>query len=205
MAREVLDLLQLKPGGIYVDATVGLGGHSQAILERIQPGGLLIGIDRDKESLEKAQVRLKPFAESLRLFHDNYKNLPLILNNLAIRPVDGILDRSGSVLLSAPLAGTRLQLSIGCHAGYAHGPHAAMDRGGPGQHHVRRANWQTLFTVMARSGFRAASPRPSSRNAKRRRSPAALSWQRSSAVFIESAAIRRFIRRPGRSRPCESL
>jgi len=91
MAGEALQLLQLKPGGIYVDATVGLGGHAQAILERIQPGGLLIGVDRDKESLEKAQARLKPFADSLRLFHDNYKNLPLILNNLAIRPVDGIL------------------------------------------------------------------------------------------------------------------
>jgi 16S rRNA (cytosine1402-N4)-methyltransferase len=55
------------------------------------PGGLLIGIDRDKESLEKAHARLKSFADSMRLFHDNYKNLPLILNNLANRPVDGIL------------------------------------------------------------------------------------------------------------------
>jgi 16S rRNA (cytosine1402-N4)-methyltransferase len=91
MAKEVLDLLQCNPGGVYVDATVGLGGHSLAILERIQPGGLLVGIDRDKESLEKAQVRLRPFADSVRLFHDNYKNLPLILNNLATKPVDGIL------------------------------------------------------------------------------------------------------------------
>jgi 16S rRNA (cytosine1402-N4)-methyltransferase len=91
MAKEALDLLQCKPGGIYVDATVGLGGHSLAILERIQPGGLLVGIDRDKESLEKAQARLKPFADSVRLFHDNFKNLPLILNNLATKPVDGIL------------------------------------------------------------------------------------------------------------------
>ncbi len=91
MRNEVLDLFQCKPGGIYVDATVGLGGHSQGILERIQPGGLLIGIDRDRESLDKAQVRLKPFSGSYRLLHDNFKNLPLILNNLATRPVDGIL------------------------------------------------------------------------------------------------------------------
>ncbi|MBN1569288.1 MAG: 16S rRNA (cytosine(1402)-N(4))-methyltransferase RsmH [Acidobacteria bacterium] len=91
MPIEVLDLLQCKPGGIYVDATVGLGGHSLSILERIQPGGMLVGIDRDKESLEKAQVRLKPFGDSVRLFHENFKNLPLILNNLAIKPVDGIL------------------------------------------------------------------------------------------------------------------
>jgi 16S rRNA (cytosine1402-N4)-methyltransferase len=91
MAKEALDFLQCRPGGIYVDATVGLGGHSQSILERIQPGGMLVGIDRDKESLEKAQARLKSFVDSVRLFHENYKNLPLILNNLNNKPVDGIL------------------------------------------------------------------------------------------------------------------
>ena len=56
MQKEALDLLRCRPGGIYVDATVGLGGHAQGILERIRPGGLLIGIDRDKESLEKLWV-----------------------------------------------------------------------------------------------------------------------------------------------------
>jgi len=91
MLREVIEFLQCKPGGIYVDGTVGLGGHSLAILQKIQPKGLLIGIDRDKESLEKAEERLKPFADSIRLVHDNYKNLPLILNNLDMEPVDGIL------------------------------------------------------------------------------------------------------------------
>ncbi len=91
MPKEVLDLLRCKPGGTYVDATIGLGGHAEAILEKIQPGGLLIGIDRDKESLEKVQARLKPFGDSVRLLHDNYKNLPLILNNTAGRAVDGIL------------------------------------------------------------------------------------------------------------------
>jgi 16S rRNA (cytosine1402-N4)-methyltransferase len=91
MQKEVLDLLQCRPGGIYVDATVGLGGHSQAILERIRPGGTLIGIDRDKEALESAQARLTSAPGGFRLLHDNYKNLPLILNNLAAGPVDGIL------------------------------------------------------------------------------------------------------------------
>jgi 16S rRNA (cytosine1402-N4)-methyltransferase len=91
MRNVALELLRCEPGGIYVDATVGLGGHSLGILERIQPGGLLVGIDRDKESLEKAEGRLKDYPNSYRLFHDNYKNLPLILNNLALKPVDGIL------------------------------------------------------------------------------------------------------------------
>lgn len=91
MLEEAIESLQCRPGGIYVDGTVGLGGHSLAILRKIQPQGLLIGIDRDRESLEKANERLKPFADSLRLVHDNYKNLPLILNNMDVGPVDGIL------------------------------------------------------------------------------------------------------------------
>jgi len=91
MKSEALDFLHCKPGGVYVDATIGLGGHAQGILEKILPGGLLVGIDRDKESLEKAQDRLKQFSGACRLLHDNFKNLPLILNNLAVRPVDGIL------------------------------------------------------------------------------------------------------------------
>ncbi len=111
MPKEVLDLLQCKPGGIYVDATVGLGGHSQSILEKILPGGTLIGIDRDKESLEKASTRLKSFSGSCRLLHDNYKNLPLILNNLAVKPVDGILIDLGvsSYQLLSPERGFSFQ------------------------------------------------------------------------------------------------
>jgi 16S rRNA (cytosine1402-N4)-methyltransferase len=114
MAKEALDLLQCKPGGIYVDATVGLGGHSQAILEKIQPGGMLIGIDRDKESIEKAYARLKPFGEGFRLFHDNYKNLPLILNNLAVNSVDGILLDLGvsSYQLLSPERGFSFQADV---------------------------------------------------------------------------------------------
>ena len=91
MLKEVIESLQCRPGGIYVDGTMGLGGHALAILQKIQPKGMLIGIDRDKESLDTAGERLKPFADSIRLVHDNYKNMPLILNNLAVGPVDGIL------------------------------------------------------------------------------------------------------------------
>jgi 16S rRNA (cytosine1402-N4)-methyltransferase len=107
MLNEVLDLLNCRPGGIFVDATVGLGGHSLSILEKIQPGGFLLGIDRDKESLEKASARLAAYSDSHRLLHENYKNLPLILNNLAIGPVDGILLDMGvsSYQLTSPERG----------------------------------------------------------------------------------------------------
>jgi 16S rRNA (cytosine1402-N4)-methyltransferase len=113
MSKEVLDLLQCKPGGIYVDGTVGLGGHAQAILEKIQPDGMLIGLDRDKESLEKAQNRLKSFAGNCRLFHDNFKNLPLILNNQA-KSVDGILLDLGvsSYQLLSPERGFSFQSDV---------------------------------------------------------------------------------------------
>jgi 16S rRNA (cytosine1402-N4)-methyltransferase len=95
MVHEVLDLLECAPGGMFADCTLGLGGHAAAILERIQPGGLLLGIDRDRESLEQARVRLAAFGDSLRFAHENFKNLPLVLNHLALPPLDGILADLG--------------------------------------------------------------------------------------------------------------
>lgn len=91
MLREALHFLDCRPGGLYVDATVGLGGHARAILEQIQPGGLLLGIDRDQESLVRAEAGLRDHSASVRFYHDNFKNLPLILNNLATPPIDGVL------------------------------------------------------------------------------------------------------------------
>jgi 16S rRNA (cytosine1402-N4)-methyltransferase len=111
MLREVLEILQCHPGGTYVDSTVGLGGHSRAILESIQPGGLLIGLDRDKESLEKARRQLPAYADSTRLLHENFKNLPLVLNHLGIEPIDGILVDLGvsSYQLLSPERGFSFQ------------------------------------------------------------------------------------------------
>jgi 16S rRNA (cytosine1402-N4)-methyltransferase len=111
MPAEAIDLLQCKPGGTYIDTTIGLGGHAEAILERILPGGQLIGIDRDRESLDRVQARLKRYGDSFRLLHDNYKNLPLILNNLAGKPVDGILIDLGvsSYQLLSPERGFSFQ------------------------------------------------------------------------------------------------
>jgi 16S rRNA (cytosine1402-N4)-methyltransferase len=111
MLKEALDQLQCKPGGIYVDATLGMAGHAQAILRAIEPGGLLIGIDRDKDSLEIARAVLKPYEARIRLFHDNFKNLPLILNNLSLGPIDGILVDLGvsSYQLLSPERGFSFQ------------------------------------------------------------------------------------------------
>jgi 16S rRNA (cytosine1402-N4)-methyltransferase len=107
LLKESIDLLQCKPGAVFIDATLGLGGHALAILERIQPGGTLIGIDRDEESLDKARARLEPFKKSVRLFHENYKNLPLLLNNLGLKQIDGMIVDLGvsSLQLLSPARG----------------------------------------------------------------------------------------------------
>jgi len=91
MLNEVIEYLKLKPGKVIVDATIGTGGHSKAILGRIVPKGRLIGIDRDEESLAVARERLKDSADSLELVHRNFVDIDKVLKELNIKKVDGIL------------------------------------------------------------------------------------------------------------------
>ena len=77
--------------GIYVDATVGGGGHAEKILEGSSPGGKLVGIDIDPFMLNLAKKRLKKFGERCMLIEDNYVNLPKILSKLKISEVNGIV------------------------------------------------------------------------------------------------------------------
>lgn len=91
MLKEVLDNLCLEPGKIIVDATIGTGGHSLEIIRRISPGGLLIGIDKDAESLKVAGQRLAEFGDSVKLVNDDFRNVDRILENLGIERIDGIL------------------------------------------------------------------------------------------------------------------
>jgi 16S rRNA (cytosine1402-N4)-methyltransferase len=91
MLQEVLDYLNLSPGKTIVDATIGTAGHSREILNRILPGGRLIGIDRDEESLAVCRARLKEFGDSCELVHGNFSDIDNILKNLNIKKIDGIL------------------------------------------------------------------------------------------------------------------
>ena len=91
MLREVLEYLDLKPGKIIVDATLGTAGHSENILERILPGGGLIGIDRDEESLLIARERLSKFGSAAKFIHGNFVDLDTLLENLKISKIDGAL------------------------------------------------------------------------------------------------------------------
>jgi len=91
MVREVLELLQPQAGGIYVDGTLGLGGHARAILKLIGRQGKLIGIDRDKSSLEIAKKNLENFAAQCIFIHDDFRNIDRCLKTVQVKQVDGIL------------------------------------------------------------------------------------------------------------------
>ena len=91
MVEEVLNYLNLSPGKTIVDATAGTGGHSKTILERILPGGRLIALDKDQESLSIAQERLKDFSGSCEFVHANFVDIDSVLKNLNISKIDGIL------------------------------------------------------------------------------------------------------------------
>ena len=91
MLKEVLGYLNLSPGKVIVDATIGTGGHSLAILERIAPAGKLIGIDRDEESLAVAKERLQVFGDACEFVHGNFADIDTILEGLNIKKIDGML------------------------------------------------------------------------------------------------------------------
>ena len=90
LLEECIEALNIRPDGIYVDGTLGLGGHSAAIAERLTTG-LLIGIDRDETAIQRAGERLKLFGERVTLVHGNFRNTAAILDNLGISGVDGML------------------------------------------------------------------------------------------------------------------
>jgi 16S rRNA (cytosine1402-N4)-methyltransferase len=105
MLPEVLNYLNCKPGKIYVDCTIGGSGHARAVCDKILPDGLLIGIDQDIVAVENARKVLKPFEFNVRLFHDDFVNLPNILKRLEITAVDGILLDLGVSLFQIESSG----------------------------------------------------------------------------------------------------
>jgi 16S rRNA (cytosine1402-N4)-methyltransferase len=86
---EVLDGLDIKPDGIYIDGTVGGAGHSKEIAKRLSENGLLIGLDRDPDAVEVASERLEGLPA--KVFHCNYDEMGRVLSELGIDAVDGIL------------------------------------------------------------------------------------------------------------------
>ena len=90
LLEETLGFLAPERGGLFVDATLGLGGHSEAVLDRC-PEAHLVGVDRDPHALELAGARLAPFEGRTTLVHAVYDEIPEVLAELGIDSVDGIL------------------------------------------------------------------------------------------------------------------
>ncbi|MBE7020402.1 MAG: 16S rRNA (cytosine(1402)-N(4))-methyltransferase RsmH [Ruminococcaceae bacterium] len=95
MPLQCIEGLDIKPDGIYVDATLGGGGHSHLIGERLSEKGILIGIDRDKEALKAAGERLSDLKCKVITVHSNYSEIKNVLKELNIDKVDGILADLG--------------------------------------------------------------------------------------------------------------
>ena len=91
LVKEVIDCLNIKKDGTYVDGTVGLGGHSSLILESISNKGRLVGIDRDARTLEICKDNLNHKKKNFSLHNDSYENINSVLKSQGIATVDGIL------------------------------------------------------------------------------------------------------------------
>ena len=87
---ETVDSLNIKPDGIYVDGTLGGGGHAYEVLKRLGPKGRLIGIDQDADAIQAASGRLKEYGEKVTIVRSNYRNIKEVLSSLGIGKVDGI-------------------------------------------------------------------------------------------------------------------
>ena len=90
LLNEVIEGLDIKPNGVYLDLTLGRAGHSSKILEKLTQGRL-IGVDQDIEAIEKSSERLSKISDRFTLVHSNFSKIDEILDSLGIEKVDGIL------------------------------------------------------------------------------------------------------------------
>lgn len=114
--EEAIDNLNIRPDGVYVDGTLGGGGHAAGICGKLNENGLLIGIDRDKDALRAAQERLREFSCRKIFVHDNYSAVKRVIEQYGIGRIDGglldlgvssyqldVRERGFSYMQSAPL------------------------------------------------------------------------------------------------------
>ena len=87
---ETIESLDIKPDGIYVDGTLGGGGHASEVCRRLGDKGRFIGIDQDADAIAAASERLKEFGDKVTIVRSNYENVDEVLKELGISQVDGI-------------------------------------------------------------------------------------------------------------------
>ncbi|WOO39238.1 16S rRNA (cytosine(1402)-N(4))-methyltransferase RsmH [Anaerocolumna sp. AGMB13020] len=91
LLQETIDMLNIRGNGIYVDGTLGGGGHSYEICKRLESGGRLIGIDQDEAAIQAASLRLENFKDKVTIIRSNYVNMKKVLEEQGIHKVDGIM------------------------------------------------------------------------------------------------------------------
>lgn len=91
LLEETIEGLNIKPEGIYVDGTLGGGGHAWEIAGRLEKGGRLIGIDQDEAAISAAGERLSVFGDKVSIVRSNYRNTKAVLSSLGITEMDGMM------------------------------------------------------------------------------------------------------------------
>ncbi len=91
LLAETVEYLKVKPGGIYVDGTLGGGGHAEAVCRRLNGFGKYVGIDQDEAAIRAATERLASFGDLVTIVRSNYEYMEFVLGTLGIEAVDGIL------------------------------------------------------------------------------------------------------------------
>lgn len=112
LAEETLSILRPRRGGVIVDATVGGGGHAEALLEAVGPGGVLVGIDRDEKTLDRASRRLERFGDRFVALRGDFRDLTALLRTRGVGAVDAVLADLGvsSIQLDDPERGFSFRL-----------------------------------------------------------------------------------------------
>ena len=107
LLNESIEFLNIKPDGVYVDGTLGGGGHSFKILEKLSEKGRLIVIDQDEDALNHSRVKLLEYKDKMSFVHNNFSNIQVILDELNIDKIDGMIMDLGvsSYQLDEPLRG----------------------------------------------------------------------------------------------------
>jgi len=91
LLREAVDLLAPRPRGVYLDGTVGGGGHAEELLKRSAPDGVLIGLDQDADAVARSRERLAGYGERVIIRQANFRDITQVLSGLGIDALDGVL------------------------------------------------------------------------------------------------------------------
>lgn len=113
LLQECIDGLNIRPDGLYIDGTLGGGGHSFEIAKRLTQGGVLIGIDQDEEALSAAGERLFVYSDRVRLVHDNYENMENAVRSFLEETAFSVVQREeGQDKISGTVDGILLDLGV---------------------------------------------------------------------------------------------